>query len=135
MKLVITCTIHTNPDQLAGCGIVAEFTDQHGRTFHREYGYALGFSQPMQSYAKAVRLALATIAPRFRNEVQLRIDNKPFLDKMIQAIQKDGGSDDTYVQIIKWLGFYNNYELVYAPRCEIAYQLAQQAADTQMHRE
>ena len=77
------CKDNGKPTQLAACGILIVYTDET-YSKKRGYGYGLGNSTKNLADVQSVRLALASIASKYRHiQTFLHISN-PYVTSMLE---------------------------------------------------
>lgn len=126
------CRDENSLSQLSGCGIVMDFIDDHQQLI-REYGYSLGTCSTGMAQLQAVRLALASVAPRFRSlPVKLFVpDIQLVTDYMVIYPSERNIIDD----LNRWYSYYDVVDMVVADtsheRMARAVLLCKRAIDTQ----
>lgn len=88
MKIIIYCAsvVHNinQATQMAGCGIVL-IAEEGEQTIKKSMSFGLGGSDTELANIQVIRLALSSIAPRFRNiPIQLHINNVAAADLLIK---------------------------------------------------
>jgi ribonuclease HI len=110
------CRDDGQPTQIAGCGIIVVFTDDHDRVQSRTFSYGLGNSSQSLAGLQAIRLALASVKSSFRSNTSVLHTTS---SHVIQVLCHQGGSQehpDEIVEARKWFGYYNDISVVLEDR-------------------
>lgn len=111
------CVNDGEPTQLAGCGVVAIFTDDYNRTKFRTYKYALGNSSQRLADLQAIRLALSSVRSLYREaNTHLHI-NSPYTFGLLEREGKAFIDNPTEYQhevqqVRQWFGYYGRILVV-----------------------
>jgi ribonuclease HI len=111
------CRDNGKPTQIAGCGVVVVFTDDHNRTQFRTYKYGLGNSTQNLADLQAVRLALASVRPAFRGGEAILHVNSSYVLRVMERegkafIVNPKKNVREVTEVRKWYGFYNDISVV-----------------------
>lgn len=136
------CRDNGKPTQLAGCGVVVVFTDDHSRTSFRSFKWALGNSTQNLADLQAARLALASVKSAFRGATSILHTNSSYVLRMLERdgkafVVNPKKNTAEVEEVRKWFGFYNDIAaIVENPNDDNMVQardLAEMALNTQEH--
>ncbi len=85
LYVVGACRDNGKPTQIAGCGIVLVFTDEHGRTSFRSSQYGLGNSTQNLADVQATRLALASVRAAHRGTPAVLHISSNYVSRMLEC--------------------------------------------------
>jgi hypothetical protein len=127
------CRDDGEPTQIAGCGIVSKFVDDHDRVQCREFGWALGNSSERLAQLQAARLALCSVLPQFRGyPATLHVSNS-IVEKSLDIETDPEEFLYEIVALRTWYGYYKSITIIVSPMDERVVELANIALDTQQH--
>lgn len=114
---VSICQNDGEPTQLAGCGIVVVFTDDHNRTKFRTFKYALGNSTQRLADLQVIRLALASVRSPFRSANACLHINSTYAARMLEKSGKafvESFFEYEYEikEVRQWFGYYGKMYFV-----------------------
>lgn len=111
------CQDNGKPTQIAGCGVVIVFTDDHDRTKFRTFKYGLGNSTQNLADLQAVRLALSSVRPAFRGGETVLHVNSSYVTRMMERegkafLSNPQKNSREVTEVRRWYSFYSNISVV-----------------------
>lgn len=109
------CRDDGEPTQIAGCGIVIVFTDDHNRVKFRSFQYGLGNSSQNLADLQAIRLALSSVTSMFRSGRADVHTDSPYAAQMLERDGKAFVVDSDVNEVIearRWYGYYGDITVV-----------------------
>jgi ribonuclease HI len=106
------CRDNGKPTQIAGCGVIVRFVDEHERVQSRQFGWALGGSTSNLADIMAARLALSSVLPQFRgNHTALHISNMYVFDLLVGEKNPRKNKEEVS-ELRRWFGYYKDITII-----------------------
>lgn len=120
IELVVagSCLDNGKPTQIAGCGVIVRFIDEHQRLQYREFGWALGGSTANLADLMAARLALSSVLPQFRgNHTALHTSSKYLFEMLIKESKytykvNPRKNKKEVEELRRWFGYYKDISVI-----------------------
>lgn len=111
------CRDNGQPTQIAGCGVILVYTDNHNRVSFRSAKYGLGYSTQNMANLQAARLALASVKSHYRDQSTVLHTNSEYVARMLKRdgqnfVMSPAKNAEIVEEMRRWFSYYKNISVI-----------------------